>query len=156
MEGNLHWLRDYLVGCGQDRLHGTRPVFALQNSDKPRVPQDNTSGKWTEIPAWTFLIHLQTVDLAGLSLPDHTLNGCQPLSEQDSTNLGTVWENQTFQSAILPLCALQWFWSSFFATAEARFRSQACPRGFWYRWSATGPSISPSQYIILTINSFVK
>jgi len=30
--------------------HGTRQVFALENSDKPGVPQDTTSGKWSEIP----------------------------------------------------------------------------------------------------------
>jgi hypothetical protein len=51
MKGNLHWLGDYLEGCGQQLLHVTRPVFALENSDKPGVPQDITSGKWTEIPA---------------------------------------------------------------------------------------------------------
>jgi len=50
MKGNIHWLGDYLEGCGQDLLHGTRPVFALENSDKPGVPQDTTFGKWTEIP----------------------------------------------------------------------------------------------------------
>jgi len=52
MKGNIHWLEgDYLEGCGQDLLHGTRPVIALDNPDKPRVLQDNTYGQWTEIPA---------------------------------------------------------------------------------------------------------
>jgi len=130
MKGNLHWLGDYLESCGQDLLHGTRPVFALQNSDKPGVPQDTTSGQRAEIPAWTFLIHLQTVDLAGWSVQDHTLNGCQPLSELDSTNLYSVWANPTFQNAILLLCARQWFWTSFFSQRRPGFELRPVHEGF--------------------------
>jgi hypothetical protein len=65
MKGILHWLESWLEGCAQDLLQGTIPVFALENSAKPGVPQDTTSRKWTEIQAGTDLIHLQTADLAG-------------------------------------------------------------------------------------------
>jgi hypothetical protein len=154
---NFHWLEgDYLEGCGQDLLHGTRPVFALENSDNPGVPKDTTSCKWTEIPVWTFLIHLQTVDLAGWSLArSHTKWMPTTVWTGQHKSILCLGEPNISKCDIAILCppVVLIF---IFLKAEARFPSQVCPRRFWYRWSATVPGISPSQYIILTINSVVK